>query len=187
MRVSYSPERYSSLVWQKYQFTEGGREMPSLSLRTWTLMLNNPETVTAEMDPSKMHIKRLHKGMVRMSSECLTPFNLMKMSSGCTPRLWAAETTWQKVSACPPASREQSTLSPTEPQIITFLDRGWGGFPDFPTGLCVITRVFTREGWRQESRGQTETGGAAGQEREGGLQTTDAGAQEAGDTKQRHP
>lgn len=145
------------------------------------------ETVTAEMDPSKMHIKPLHKGKVRMSSECLTPFNLMKMSSGCTPHLWAAEMTQQKVSTCPPAPTESSMLSPPEPRIITFLDRGWGGFPDFPTGLCVITRVFTREGWRQESRGQTETGGAAGQEHGRGPQTTDAGAQEAGDTKQMCP
>lgn len=160
--------------------------MPSLSLRTWTLMLNNPETVTAEMDPSKMHIKRLHKGMVRVSSECLTPFNLMKMSSGCTPRLRAAETTQQKVSACPPAPTESSTLSPPEPRIITFLDGGGEVFRISQLD-SVITRVFTREGWRQESRGQTETGGAAGQERGRGPQTTDAGAQEAGDTKQMHP
>ena len=118
--------------------------MPSLSLRTWTLILNNPETVTAEMDPSKMHIKRLHKGMVRVSSECLTRFNLVKMSSGCTPRLRAAETTQQKVSTCPPAPTESSTLSPPEPRIITFLDRGWRGFPDFPTGLCHHKGLYER-------------------------------------------
>lgn len=141
---AHSPERRHSLVRQQCQLAEGGTGVAAPPPCAWTLTLKHPETVAAETDPSKMQIKRLRKGMVRMSSECLTPRKLTGMSSGGTPRSWAAETTWQKVSTRPPPPQSRPLSPPWEPRIVTVLD-GVGRCSGFPSWtLCHHKGLYER-------------------------------------------